>query len=103
MIKKQLLRQLPLTKEKNMEKKAQYIKYVSPIPFPPEVEAEIARAPKRGTPERAAWVDNLREQAWKEGLRRFTTDELLVAMERERAGYDGLGELWGCTPTQTQT
>jgi hypothetical protein len=62
------------------------MKYVSPIPLPPEVEAEIARAPKRGTPERAAWVDNLREQAWKEGLRRFTTDELLVAMERERAG-----------------
>jgi hypothetical protein len=77
------------------------MKYVSPIPLPPEVEAEIARAPKRGTPERAAWVDKLREQAWKEGLRRFSGDEVLIAMERERAGYDGLGELWGCTPTPT--
>jgi hypothetical protein len=79
------------------------MKYVSPIPLPPEVEAEIARAPKRGTPEHDAWVDKLREQAWSKGLRRFTTDELLVAMERERAGYDGLSELWGCIPTQTQT
>jgi hypothetical protein len=79
------------------------MKYVSPIKWPPEVEAELARVPERGTPEYDAWVDGLREQAWKDGLRRFTTDELLVAMERERAGYDGLGELWGCTPIQTQT
>jgi hypothetical protein len=68
-----------------------------------QVEAEIARAPKRGTPEYDAWVNKLREQAWKEGSRRFSGDEVLIAMERERAGYDGLGELWGCTPTQTQT
>jgi hypothetical protein len=76
------------------------------IEWPPEMAAEMAKlpnAPKRGTPEHQAWVDDLRERAWKGGLRRFTTDELLVAMERERAGYDGLGELWGCTPTQTQT
>jgi hypothetical protein len=79
------------------------MKYVSPIPLPPEVEAEVARAPKRGTPEYDAWVDKLREQAWSKGLRRFSGDEVLIAMERERAGYDGLGELWGCTPTQTQT
>jgi hypothetical protein len=79
------------------------MKYVSPIQLPPEVEAEIALAPELGTPEYDAWVDKLREQAFSKGLRRFTTDELLVAMERERAGYDGLGELWGCIPpTQTQ-
>jgi hypothetical protein len=74
------------------------MKYVSPIQLPPEVEAEIARAPKRGTPERAAWLDNLREQAFREGLRRdITTDEVLYALERDRAGYDGLGELWRST------
>jgi hypothetical protein len=78
------------------------MKYVSPIPLPPEVEAELALAPEVGAPGWDEWVDDLRERAWKGGLRRFTIDELLVAMERERAGYDGLGELWGCTPTQTQ-
>jgi hypothetical protein len=79
------------------------MKYVSPIPLPPEVEAEIALAPNRGTPEYDAWVDKLREQAFSKGLPAYTCDDVLRAMERERAGYDGLGELWGCTPTQTQT
>jgi hypothetical protein len=78
------------------------MKYVSPIKWSPEVEAELAQVPDVGTPEYDAWVDGLREAEYRNGLRRFTTDELLVAMERERAGYDGLGELWGCTPTQTQ-
>jgi hypothetical protein len=79
---------------------------VPPINWPPEMAAEMAKlpkAPKRGTPEHLAWVEGLRERAWKDGLRPFTTDELLVAMERERAGYDGLAELWGCIPTPTQT
>jgi hypothetical protein len=79
------------------------MKYVSPIPLPPEVEAEVARAPKRGTPEHWAWVDKLREQAFSKGLPAYTCEDVLRAMERERAGYDGLGELWGCTPTPTQT
>jgi hypothetical protein len=79
------------------------MKYVSPIKWTPEVEAELANVPERGTPEYDAWVDGLREEEFRNGLRRFTTDELLVAMERERAGYDGLGELWGCVPMQTQT
>jgi hypothetical protein len=71
------------------------MKYVSPIPLPPEVEAESARAPEWGTPEHDAWLDNLREQAYSKGLRRdITTDEVLYALERDRAGYDGLGELW---------
>jgi hypothetical protein len=80
------------------------MKYVSPLKWPPEIEAEIVNAPAIGTPGRQAWVDKLRERAWKEdGLRPFTTDELLVAMERERAGYDGLRELWGCVPSPTRT
>jgi hypothetical protein len=78
------------------------MEYISPIPLPLEVEEELAHAPKIGTPEREGWLDSLRERAWSRGLRKFTTDELLLALERERAGYDGLGELWGCTPTQTQ-
>jgi hypothetical protein len=77
--------------------------YVSPIKWTPEEEAEFAKVPERGTPEHIAWVEGLRQEEFRNGLRRFTTDELLVAMERERAGYDGLGELWGCTPIQTQT
>jgi hypothetical protein len=78
------------------------MKYVSPIKWTSEEEAELAAVPDRGRPEYDAWVEGLREQAWKEGLRRFSGDEVLVAMERERAGYDGLGELWGCVPIQTQ-
>jgi hypothetical protein len=74
------------------------MKYVSPIPLTPEVEAEIARAPKHGTPEYDVWVDKLREQAFSKGLRRdISTDEVLYALERDRAGYDGLGELWRST------
>ncbi|MDR3172258.1 MAG: hypothetical protein LBU17_11670 [Treponema sp.] len=78
------------------------MKYVSPIKWPPEVEAELARAPEVGAPGWDEWVDELRERAFSRGLRHFSGDEVLIAMERERAGYDGLGELWGCTPTQTQ-
>jgi hypothetical protein len=80
------------------------MKYVSPIKWTPEEEAEFANTPEWGTPEHVAWVDALREEEFRNGLRRFGGDEVLVAMERERAGYDGLGELWGCVPpTQTQT
>jgi hypothetical protein len=61
-------------------------------------------SPDLGTPEYLVWVNELRERAWKEdGLRRFGGDEVLIAMERERAGYDGLGELWGCVPAPTLT
>jgi hypothetical protein len=79
------------------------MKYVSPIPLPPEVEAELALAPEVGAPGWDEWVDKLREQAFSKGLPAYTCEDVLRAMERERAGYDGLGELWGCTPTQTQT
>jgi hypothetical protein len=71
------------------------MKYVSPIPLPPEVEAELALAPEVGAPGWDEWVDKLREQAFSKGLRRdISTDEVLYALERDRAGYDGLGELW---------
>jgi hypothetical protein len=74
------------------------MKYVSPIPLPPEVEAEIARAPEVGAPGWNAWVNALRERAFSKGLRRdISTDEVLYALERDRAGYDGLGELWKST------
>jgi hypothetical protein len=76
------------------------MKYVSPIKWPPEVEAELARVQllELGTPEYDAWVDGLREQAFSKGLRRdISTDEVLYALERDRAGYDGLGELWRST------
>jgi hypothetical protein len=76
------------------------------IEWPPEMAAEMAKlpkAPKWGTPEHQAWVEDLRKRAWKGGLRRFSGDEVLIAMERERAGYDGLGELWGCVPAPTLT
>jgi hypothetical protein len=66
------------------------------------VEEGLARAPKFQTPEWGEWLEEQKEAAWREGLRKFTTDEMLVALERERAGYDGLGELWGCTPISTQ-
>jgi hypothetical protein len=80
------------------------MKYVSPIPLPPEVEAEIARAPSHGTPEYDVWVDKLREAEYRNGLRRdISVDEVLYALERDRAGYDGLGELWRSTsPILTQ-
>jgi hypothetical protein len=78
-------------------------KYVSPIPLPPDVVEALKNVPERGTPEHDAWAEGLRQSAFRNGLRSFTLDESLRAMERERAGYDGLGELWGCVPTQTQT
>jgi hypothetical protein len=59
----------------------------------------LAEAPALGTAAWLDWVLELREQAWQEGMPHFTIDEGLRALERERAGYDGLGELWGCTPT----
>jgi hypothetical protein len=81
-------------------KERKTVKYVSPIKWPPEVEAELARVQllERGSPEYNAWVDGLREEAFNEGLRRdITVDEVLYALERDRAGYDGLGELWRST------
>jgi hypothetical protein len=70
--------------------------------LPPEMLAFMKDVPPRGTPEHAKWVDDQITEARKH-IRPFTTDELLKAMERERAGYNGLGELWGCVPTSTQT
>jgi hypothetical protein len=77
-------------------------KYVSPIQFSPEVLEEMKNVPERGTPEYGEWLEEMRQAEFRNGLRAFTLDESLIALERERAGYNGLGELWGCVPTQTR-
>jgi hypothetical protein len=70
--------------------------------YPAEVLEWLKTAPKWGTPECKKALDEAREEEWRKGLRAFTTEEMLAALDRERAGYDGLGELWGCTPIRTQ-
>jgi hypothetical protein len=70
--------------------------------MPPEVEEIRKTIPKWGTPECKKWIDNAREKAWKNGMPKFNGDDVLKAMERERAGYNGLGELWGSVPMSTQ-
>jgi hypothetical protein len=65
--------------------------------LPQEIIDAVEKAPPFGTSEYQAWADALFEQERKT-LPSWTLDESLRAMERERAGYNGLGELWGCTP-----
>jgi hypothetical protein len=36
----------------------------------------------------------IRNKAVEEGMKLYSADEILKAMEEERAGYDGLGRLW---------
>jgi hypothetical protein len=40
-----------------------------------------------------AWVE-MRNESVRNGDRFYSTDELLRALELERAGYDGLGMVW---------
>lgn len=35
-----------------------------------------------------------RNAAVRDGIKPYTVDEMLKALEEERAGYDGLGRLW---------
>jgi hypothetical protein len=82
----------------NMENKSKMPDY----PLPKEVLDILKTAPEYGTPAFSTWLDERFQAEKRNGLRAFTLDESLKAMERERAGYDGLGELWGCTHTSTQ-
>jgi hypothetical protein len=41
-------------------------------------------------------------EAMRDGQRPYSTDEILKAMELERAGYDGMGKLWRNEPISTQ-
>jgi hypothetical protein len=37
----------------------------------------------------------MQNEAYRQGFTPHTEDEVLRAIELERAGYDGLGQLWG--------
>jgi hypothetical protein len=82
----------------------QTTKWRTPVELlPPEVVAGLKQAPAdRTSPEYRAWLQSAYEAEKRNGLRSFTLDESLWAMERERAGYNGVGELWGTVPTRTQ-